>query len=203
MNIVTSRIRDKQGITEPDYAQIAADQHGELVSLWDELPKLLFDNAGGHAPDALVRGLVVREYAIVDCQLGSVLFLYFMGHTPEQFGSTVGSRRFLKFYELIESVPIVRKLNLLKSVVTIPPKIGKIVARVNEVRNAVAHVAVASVSTRREFRYGKTRLYTLTAMKAFLYDVRQVHDFFDKLALRVFVWVILGFFTVFSESWQG
>jgi len=23
------------------------------------------------------------------------------------------------------------------------------------------------------------------------------------LALRVFVWVILGFFTVFSESWQG
>jgi len=170
---------------KPDYAQIAADQYGEMVSLWDELPKLLFDNVGDHAPDALVRGLVVREYAIVDCQLGSVLFLYFMGYAQKQYASAVRSGRFLEFYELVESIPIVRKLSLLKSVVAIPSEIGNIIEKVNDVRNAVAHVALASVSTRREFRYGKARLHTLPAMRAFFHDVRQVHDYFDQLKTAV------------------
>jgi len=167
------------------YARWASEQT-DLANLAGLLPRLVFDNASDITPEALVRGIVVREYALVDLALAGLLFLYYFGVSQRKFVASVKSGRFLLFYELAENVPLVRKLTLLRSVLDVPEQICRNIGRINDVRNAVAHVALAEVSSRRKFKYGKERLFSEVGMRRFLYDIRCAHDFFNETRTKLY-----------------
>jgi len=176
----------RKGQAEEDGLARWESEQTDLVDLRELLPRLMFDNSRDIMPEALVRGIVVREYALIDLQLASLLFLYYFGVSQEGFEASVRSGRYLSFYELAESVPLVRKLSLLRSVLPIPGQVSKRIQRINDVRNAVAHVAVAEVSSRRKFKYGKERLFSEVGVRRFLFDVSYTSNFLSDTRLKLY-----------------
>jgi len=74
-----------------------------------------------------------------------------------------------------------------------------------------ADFAVAPYSTKKKVSYaspcialdGDGRTIHVVWSSRVMFSPPELRDSVCYRALRVFVWVILGFFTVFSESWQG
>ena len=171
---------------EPSGWDLFESEQADLVRLRDVLPSLIFDNERDITPEALVRGVVVREYALVDANLTTLLFLYYFGLEQRDLQAAVDRGRFLSFYELVENVSLVQKLKHLHTILDIPKDVGRRIKKINDVRNAVAHVAIAEVSTREKFRYSRERLLSEAGVRKFLYDVRCTNDYLNGTRSKLY-----------------
>lgn len=134
------------------------------------------------AKDEVIRGKVVVEYTEINLFLDMILYFYFFPKkgsisNRKHFNQIKKSERFNYFSDhLLEDMSLLKKLRLVKEIVTLPNWIIKDVTRINKLRNILAHSSrVIFVNPSLDYK-GKG-IFTHDGIKLFLEDSNRIQSF--------------------------
>jgi len=138
------------------------------------------------AKDKLIRSGVIYSYVLIDELLCELIARYFFDprKTSIQLWKT---ERFKMFnYHVLEGMPLLRKLALVKEYHDIPKPIEEIIVLTNTIRNAVAHSFFPM--NKRDFKktgkvtYKGKDIFTLDGLKRFDDDINKAVGCLSNLA---------------------
>jgi hypothetical protein len=92
--------------------------------------------------DKLVRGEVITKYAVIDELLTMIICNYYFHKSKREltYRRLWKTRRFAIFnHYIMDEVYLLKKMSIVASMRTIPKEVTKIIARINDLRNALAH----------------------------------------------------------------
>jgi hypothetical protein len=138
------------------------------------------------ARDRLIRSDIVYSYVLVDELLCELIARYFFDPTKSSIELWETPQFKMFNYHVLEGMPLLRKLALVKECNDIPRPIEEIIALTNMVRNAVAHSFFPM--NKRDFkRSGKVTyegkdIFTVEGLKIFNDDVNKAVGCLSNLA---------------------
>lgn len=128
---------------------------------------------------ALVNSWIIGKYTLIDETLGGIICRYFFPKRP--FHELWRTKRFQLFnYHIIESMSLLRKLDLAREVKDIPSSVQDTIKRTNTLRNAIAHLFFPE--NKSEFQrfkkvvYKGRDVYSVDGLRSFAEDADAASD---------------------------
>lgn len=138
----------------------------------------------------IITMMVLGEYLQIDSKMSVLVTNFFFKHcqgTWEATQSIVETTEFEVFQKkIVNEMPFLRKLSILKEIYEIPKDIVSKVNKVNDLRNAIAHSLVPENLEHNRTLYNEQSIFTNAGIKAFLTDVQSVMDFLQNHFLEAF-----------------
>jgi hypothetical protein len=138
------------------------------------------------ARDRLIRSDIVYSYVLIDESLCELIVRYFFDPTKSSIELWETPQFKMFNYHVLEGMPLLRKLALVKECNDIPKPLEEIIALTNTVRNAVAHSFFPM--NKRDFRktgkvtYKGKDIFTVEGLKRFGDDVDKAVRYLAYLA---------------------
>lgn len=129
------------------------------------------------AKDQMIRSAVILKYVLMDEFLSGVICWHYFGkrRTFQQLWKT---KRFRSFnYFVLEKLYLLQKLDLVRSIHTVPKWVVSDLAALNELRNGIAHSLFPQNRRRKPEWKGQT-VFSESGIERFLEDMQKLSDFF-------------------------
>lgn len=133
--------------------------------------------------DRIIRGIIVRQYTVIDTALNIVFYRYFFPLEPEEsYAELWKTQKFQKFNQyILEQLFLRQKLRFVRTIIDIPTKAQRRIDAINELRNALTHAYFPGYPERRRIEYRKKNIFMYEGLQMFLEDSLEVGTFFhDK-----------------------
>lgn len=127
--------------------------------------------------DQMIRSAVILKYCLIDELLSGIICGYFFG-TKRSFIQLWKTKRFQTFnYFIIEKLYLQQKLDLVKGAHDIPTWVTSEVARLNDLRNALAH-SFFPENRRRKPEWKGKQILSMEGTRSFMDDMGKLSKFF-------------------------
>ena len=151
--------------------------------------RLDFGNAGNYGADErttqlelikrqIVLGEVVRAYTLVDENLNVAMCHFFFGK-QRSFIRLWRTKRFRVFnHHIIEELPLLPKLRLVKALRSVDSRITQDIERLNALRNGLAHAFFPENLRKTKPEWKGKDIFSLDGIQAFTEDIRKIYEYF-------------------------
>lgn len=135
--------------------------------------------------DLLIRSAVVRDYALIDEYLDSLLCYYIFG-TKKRLVKLWKTKRFRNFnHFILERLYVPQKLDFAKAIQRgIPKRIESSMRKINDLRNALAHSFFPENRRQKPPLFEGHSIYTVEGFQLYWADTRKVDRYFHRRLLR-------------------
>lgn len=139
----------------------------------------------------IITMMVLGEYLQIDSKMSVLVTNFFFRHcqgtTWEAVQAIVTTHEFEVFQaKIVNEMPFLRKLSILKEIYDIPKDIVSKVNKLNDLRNAIAHSLVPENLEHNRTLYNEQSIFTNDGIKVFLTDVQSVMDFLQNHFIEAF-----------------
>lgn len=129
------------------------------------------------AKDQIIRSAVILKYVLMDEYLSAVICWHYFGK-KRSFPRLWRTKRFKSFnYFILERLYLLQKLDLVKSIHTIPKYVSADLAALNDLRNGIAH-SFFPQNRKRKPEWKAKSIFTDGGFERFLEDMQELSDFF-------------------------
>jgi len=180
-NRMESGLTPKQKVMVKELDGIYAVIHMDYWNI-EEYPKEMRTGMLELQKRQAIVGAIIMQYTLIDEAVSDEICKYFFG-TEESSIQLWRTRKFQNFnYYILERLYLLQKLRLLGSFYEIPKNIRQNIAKVDALRNAVAHAFfpenLKDYKKWRKVVYKGKDIFTLEGIKMFREDMDSVNTFF-------------------------
>jgi len=138
----------------------------------------------------LVNNIILNTYLQINSKLDILISNFFFNHCQNNYEPVVEittSDRFRVFQShILDEMPFLRKLSILKTYTIIPKEIIKNIEKINDLRNAVAHSLIPEKLRNDRTLYLGKSIYTKEGIKLFYKEAGRTLGFLQKEFVKCF-----------------
>ncbi len=150
---------------------------------------MIFSNLDGQQKQ-LVNNIILNTYLQINLKLDILVSNFFFNHCQNNYEPVVEittSNRFKVFQSyILDEMPFLRKLSILKTFTVIPKEVIKNIEKINDLRNAVAHSLIPEKLKNDRTLYSGKSIYTKEGINLFNKEVRITLNFLQKEFVECF-----------------
>jgi len=138
----------------------------------------------------LVNNIILNTYLQINSKFDILVSNFFFNHCQNNYEPVVEittSDRFKVFQSyILDEMPFLRKLSILKTFITIPKEVIKNIEKINDLRNAIAHSLIPEKLRNDRTLYSGKSIYTKDGIKVFDKESRKTLNFLQKEFVKCF-----------------
>jgi len=137
--------------------------------------------------DAIIRSRVLLDCLMIEEVMSLIIMDYVLHDSPKwksikYFGRIKRYR--LLYDKILTYIPPFQKLNILKDIINLPRNIERILRRIFNLRNVLAHVFTIDYTKEQEVEYAGRTIFDVDGFEKYVEEANQSAIFlFDKLKL--------------------